>query len=101
MSAVLEADALQRGASLEDLRRLQDELARGAPALERLMADGIAGVFPAEVPELEDWKELREKVQELRLKLRNRSNQRKARSAAPSRELGRCSRKSCELGRGA
>ena len=28
--------------------RLRDELTRGAPVLERLLADGVAGRFPAE-----------------------------------------------------
>ena len=48
------------------------------------MADGITGTFPAEEPDLEDLKEMRQKVQELRLKLRNRSKQRRARCAAPA-----------------
>ena len=30
----------------EEVSRLHDELARGAPVLERLIADGLAGRFP-------------------------------------------------------
>ena len=47
LRAVADADALKRGASLEEVSRLHDELTRGAPVLERLLADGVAGRFPA------------------------------------------------------
>ena len=40
LRAAVEADALKRGASLEDLSRLQGELTRGAPVLERLIGGG-------------------------------------------------------------
>ena len=47
---------------------------------ERLIADGLAGRFPAEEVDIQDWKEM----QNLQLKLRKRLNQRAARSAAPA-----------------
>ena len=65
-----------RFASLEEVSRLHDELNREAPVLERLIADGIAGRFPAEEVDIQDWKEMLKQVQELRLKLRKRLNQR-------------------------
>ena len=55
--------------------------------LERLITDGLAGRFPAEEVDIEDWKEMLKQVQELRLKLCKRSNQRAARSAAPASPL--------------
>ena len=84
--AVVDADALKRGASLEEVSRLHDELTRGAPVLERLLADGVAGRFPAEEVDMQDWKEMLKHAQELRLKLRKLLNQRTA----------RCSEESCE-----
>ena len=47
LKAAVDAEALKRGA-LEEVSRLHDELAGGAPVLERLIADGLAGRFPAE-----------------------------------------------------
>ena len=84
LKAAVDADALKRGASLEEVSRLHDELTRGAPVLERLIADGVAGRFPAEEVNIQDWKEMLKQVQELRLKLCKRLNQRTARSAAPA-----------------
>ena len=60
--------------------RLHDELARGAPVLERLIADGLAGRFPAEEVDIQNWKEMLKRAQDLQLKLRKRLNQRAARS---------------------
>ena len=57
LKAAVDAEALKRGASLEEVSRLHDELARGAPVLERLIADGLAGRFPAEEVDIRDWKE--------------------------------------------
>ena len=67
LKAAVEADEVVRGASFEDVSRLQGELAQGAPVLQRLIADGVAGRFPAEEADLEDWKEMLK-----RLKLRKR-----------------------------
>ena len=53
LKAAVDAEALKRGASHEEAGRLHDELARGAPVLERLLADGLAGRFPAE--EVDIW----------------------------------------------
>ena len=39
--AAVDAEALKRGASREEVSRLHDELARGAPVLERRIADGL------------------------------------------------------------
>ena len=58
LKAAVDAEALKRGASLEEVGRLHDELARGAPVLERLIADGLAGRFPAEEVDIRDWKEM-------------------------------------------
>ena len=58
LKAAVDAAGLKRGAT------------RGAPVLERLIADGVAGRFPAEEVDIEDWKEMLKQVQELRLKLR-------------------------------
>ena len=44
----------ERGASLEEVSRLRDELTRGASVLERLLADGVAGRFPAEEVDMQD-----------------------------------------------
>ena len=52
--------------------------------LERLIADGLAGRFPAEEVDIQDWKEMLKRAQDLQLKLRKRLNQRAARSAAPA-----------------
>ena len=62
------------------MSRLHDELARGAPVLERLIADGLAGRFPAEEVDIQNWKEMLKRAQDLQLKLRKRLNQRAARS---------------------
>ena len=40
LKAAVDADALKRGASLEEVSRLHDELARGVPVLERLIPGG-------------------------------------------------------------
>ena len=54
--------------------------------LERLIADGLAGRFPAEEVDILNWKEMLKRAQDLQLKLRKRLNQRAARSsAAPAR----------------
>ena len=66
------------------MSRLHDELAQGVPVLERLIADGVAGRFPAEEVDMQDWREMLKQVQELRLKLRKRLNQRTARCSAPA-----------------
>ena len=84
LKAAVDAEALKRGASLEEVSRLHNELARGAPVLERLIADGLAGRFPAEEVDILDWKEMLKRVQDLQLKLRKRLNQCAARSAAPA-----------------
>ena len=51
LRAAVDAEALKRGASLEEVSRLHDELTRGAPVLERLLADGVIkcplGTVPA------------------------------------------------------
>ena len=80
LKAAVDAEALKRGASLEEVSRLHNELARGAPVLERLIADGLAGRFPAEEVDIRDWKEMLKRAQDLQLKL----HQRAARSAAPA-----------------
>ena len=79
---VLDAEALKRGASQQGVSRLHDELARGAPVLERLIADGLAGRFSAEEVDILNWKEMLKRAQDLQLKLRKRLNQRAARSSA-------------------
>ena len=84
LKAAVDAEALKRGASREEVSRLHDELARGAPVLERLIADGLAGRFPAEEVDILNWKEMLKRAQDLQLKLRKRLNQRAARSAAPA-----------------
>ena len=84
LKAAVDAEALKRGASREEVSRLHDELARGAPVLERLIADGLAGRFPAEEVDIQNWKEMLKRAQDLQLKLRKRLNQRAARSAAPA-----------------
>ena len=84
LKAAVDAEALKRGASREEVSHLHDELARGAPVLERLIADGLAGRFPAEELDIQNWKEMLKRAQDLRLKLRKRLNQRAARSAAPA-----------------
>ena len=65
LKAAVDAEALKRGASLEEVGRLHDELARGAPVLERLIADGLAGRFPAEEVDIRDWKEMLKRAQDL------------------------------------
>ena len=50
--------------------------------LERLIADGLAGRFPAEEVDILNWKEMLKRAQDLQLKLRKRLNQRAARSSA-------------------
>ena len=82
LKAAVDAEALKRGASQEEVSRLHDELARGAPVLERLIADGLAGRFPAEEVDILNWKEMLKRAQDLQLKLRKRLNQRAARSSA-------------------
>ena len=84
LRAAVDAEALKRGASLEEVSRLHDELTRGAPVLERLLADGVAGRFPAEEVDMQDWRDMLKRSQELRLKLRKRLNQRTARCSAPA-----------------
>ena len=79
LKAAVDAEALKRGASREEVSRL---LARGAPVLERLIADGLAGRFPAEEVDILNWKEMLKRAQDLQLKLRKRLNQRAARSSA-------------------
>ena len=80
LKAAVDAEALKRGASREEVSRLHDELARGAPVLERLIADGLADRFPAEEVDILNWKEMLKRAQDLQLKLRKRLNQRAARS---------------------
>ena len=80
LKAAVDAEALKRGASREEVSRLRDELARGAAVLERLIADGLAGRFPAEEVDIQNWKEMLKRAQDLQLKLRKRLNQRAARS---------------------
>ena len=46
--------------------------------LERLIADGLAGRFPAEEVDIRDWKEMLKRAQDLQLKLGKRLNQRAA-----------------------
>ena len=82
LKAAVDAEALKRGVSREEVSRLHDELARGAPALERLIADGLADRFPAEEVDILNWKEMLKRAQDLQLKLRKRLNQRAARSSA-------------------
>ena len=72
---------------MEEVGRLHDELARGAPVLERLIADGLAGRFPAEEVDIRDWKEMLKRAQDLQLKLRKRLNQRAARMPANCEHL--------------
>ena len=86
LKAAVDAEALKRGASREEVSRLQDELARGAPVLERLIADGLAGRFPAEELDIQNWKEMLKRAQDLQLKLRKRLNQRAARTPAMAEE---------------
>ena len=76
LKAAVDAEALKRGASREEVSRLHDELARGAPVI----ADGLAGRFPAEEVDIQNWKEMLKRAQDLQLKLRKRLNQRAARS---------------------
>ena len=66
------------------MSRLHDELTRGAPVLERLLADGVAGRFPAEEVDVQDWRDMLKHAQELRLKLRKRLNQRTESCSAPA-----------------
>ena len=80
LKAAVDAEALKRGASREEVSRLHDELARGAPVLERLIADGLADRFSAEEVDILNWKEMLKRAQDLQLKLRKRLNQRAARS---------------------
>ena len=42
LRAAVDAEALKRGACLEEVSRLHDELTWGAPVLERLLADRVA-----------------------------------------------------------
>ena len=86
LKAAVDAEALKRGASREEVSRLHDELARGAPVLERLIADGLAGRFPAEEVDILNWKEMLKRAQDLQLKLRKRLNQRAARTPAMAEE---------------
>ena len=51
--------------------------------LERLIADGLAGRFPAEEVDIQDWKEMLKRAQDLQLKLRKRLNQRAAAAQRP------------------
>ena len=88
LKAAGDAEALKRGASLEEVSRLHDELARGAPVLERLIADGLAGRFPAEEVDIQNWKEMLKRAQDLQLKLCKRLNQRTARMPALAAERG-------------
>ena len=86
LKAAVDAEALKRGASREEVSRLRDELARGAPVLERLIADGLADRFPAEEVDIQNWKEMLKRAQDLQLKLRKRLNQRAARTPAMAEE---------------
>ena len=86
LKAAVDAEALKRGASREEVSRLHDELARGAPVLERLIVDGLAGRFPAEEVDIQNWKEMLKRAQDLQLKLRKRLNQRAARTPAMAEE---------------
>ena len=43
LKAAVDAEALKRGASREEVSRLHDELARGAPVLERLPMGSLTG----------------------------------------------------------
>ena len=86
LKAAVDAEALKRGASREEVSRLHDELARGAPVLERLIADGLAGRFPAEEVDIQNWREMLKRAQDLQLKLRKRLNQRAARTPAMAEE---------------
>ena len=86
LKAAVDAEALKRGVSREEVSRLHDELARGAPVLERLIADGLAGRFPAEEVDILNWKEMLKRAQDLQLKLRKRLNQRAARTPAMAEE---------------
>ena len=56
--------------------------------LERLIADGLAGRFPAEEVDIQNWKEMLKRAQDLQLKLRKRLNQRAARMPAMAEERG-------------
>ena len=90
LKAAVDAEALKRGASLEEVSRLHDKLARGAPVLERLIADRLAGRFPAEEVDIQDWKEMLKRAQDLQLKLRKRLNARGPRQLPPwPRSAGR------------
>ena len=63
LKAAVDAEALKRGAFWEEVGRLHNELARGAPVLERLIADGLAGRFPAEEVDILNWKEMLKRAQ--------------------------------------
>ena len=63
LRAAVDAEALKRGASLEEVSRLHDELTRGAPVLERLLADRVAGRFPAEEVDMQDWRDMLKRSQ--------------------------------------
>ena len=69
LKAAVDAEALKRGASLEEVSRLRNGLARGAPVLERLITDGLAGRLPAEEVDIQNWKEMLKRAQDLQLKL--------------------------------
>ena len=86
LKAAVDAEALKRGASREEVSRLHDELARGAPVLERLIADGLAGRFAAEEVDIQNWREMLKRARDLQLKLRKRLNQRAARTPAMAEE---------------
>ena len=82
LKAAVDAEARKRGASLEEVSRLHNELARGAPVLERLIwarwqVPGGGGRHPGLEGDAEAGADLQ-------LKLRKRLNQRAARSAAPA-----------------
>ena len=89
LKAAVDAEALKRGASRKEVSRLHDELARGAPVLERLIADGLADRFPAEEVDILNWKEMLKRAQDLQLKLRKRLNQRAAHSTPAMAERQR------------
>ena len=65
LKAAVDAEALKQGASREEVSHLHDELARGAPVLERLIADGLAGRFPAAL------REKREALRQRRIRTRD------------------------------
>ena len=54
--------------------------------MERLIADGLAGRFPAEEVDIQNWREMLKRAQDLQLKLRKRLNQRAARTPAMAEE---------------